>query len=614
MKSVKVFILLILFSAINSYVHADELSYYYAFDKKIEMIPVKNKILVKKKTSVTKLVYENSMFNRFSGIKADWQGNDICKLELKDDNDKNSVIQNSFLDDNILSVSNIFKTSDGLEFGFTNEIVVKFKENVKDSEKISILKSFGLKKSKTTKIYEVYAISKERNIVEIANKLYESGLFEFAYPNIICKAELFHIPNDPYFQYQITLRNTGQTFNDGHSGTNGADISAPEAWDITTGNSNIVIAVFDEGVTSNHPDLPNTRQVRLNGSNFGSGNPNDPSPVGNDNHGNSCAGVIAATMDNNEGIAGIAPNCKIMPLRWDPATTSDQMADGIRFAADNGANIISNSWGYGTSNNNYVPAIVAAIQYAVNKGVVVVFAAGNTAEHTRGNIGYVTFPANVNVNSVITVGASDRYDSQSNYSPSNSLVDIVAPSHRAYPSSISTETFEMWSLDIPGNTGYNPWPSTGTHPPATGEMLPNSGTNHLAYTGRFGGTSHSCPVVAGVCALILSLNPNLSPQQVYNILINTTDKVGGYLYSNGKSSEMGYGRVNAYAALQSIACPTVNFTDRTVSSSQTVTGCDIYVRNVTVTGSNVKLTLDAANQTTIDRDFEVRLGSELEIK
>ena len=123
-------------------------------------------------------------------------------------------------------------------------------------------------------------------------------MFEFAYPNIICKAELFYIPNDPYFQYQVTLHNIGQTFN-GHTGTAGADIKAPQAWDITKGNSNIVVAVLDAGVTSDHPDLPNTRQVRLNGSNFGSGNPNDPSPTGNDNHGNSCAGVIAATMDNN---------------------------------------------------------------------------------------------------------------------------------------------------------------------------------------------------------------------------------------------------------------------------------------------------------------------------
>ena len=261
-----------------------------------------------------------------------------------------------------------------------------------------------MKKLRTTKIYEALNISKNDDIIEVANKLYESGNFEFAYPNIICNAELFNtIPNDPYFQYQVTCHNTGQAFN-GHSGTSDADIDAPEAWDISTGSSNIIIAVLDEGVTPDHPDLPNARQVRLSGSNFGSGDANDPSPTENDNHGNSCAGVIGATMNNSQGITGIAPNCKIMPLRWDDATTSDEMADAIEFAVDNGANIISNSWGYSTSNKNYIPAIVSAIKYAINNGVVVVFAAGNTARHYSCNDdGYVTFPANANINGLLTV-------------------------------------------------------------------------------------------------------------------------------------------------------------------------------------------------------------------
>jgi subtilisin family serine protease len=335
----------------------------------------------------------------------------------------------------------------------------------------------------------------------------------------------------------------------------------------------------------------------------------------NSNHGNSCAGVIAATMDNNEGIAGIAPNCKIMPLRWDDATTSEQMADAIEFAVDDGANIISNSWSYRNSGSypNLIPAIVAAIQYAINNGVVVTFSAGNTAQHTIGYNGYVAFPANANVNGLLAVGASDRYDKQSDYSPTNLLIDIVAPSHRAYPSSISTETFEMWTIDIPGNTGYNPWPSTGTHPPVTGEILPNNGINNLAYTGRFGGTSHACPVVAGVAALMLSVNPNLTPQQIFTTLTSTADKVGGYFYSNGKCNQMGYGRVNAYAAVQA-ACPTfVNFTNKTITTNTTVTSCgDINVENVTVK-NGAKLTLDAAGEINIGNNFEVEENAEFEI-
>jgi len=457
------FFMVTLFS-FNSQEDYSEKSFYYAFDEKIEIDQVTDKILVKKKTTLMKSSFEESVRKLYGDIKIEWQDNDICKIELKDLKNKEEKLKTLLSDNEIVSARNVYRTSDNLEFGFSDEIIVRFKDNIKDSEKEDLLKSFNLKKSKTTKIYLTFNISKNEDIIEVANKLFESGIFKFAYPNIICKAELFStFPNDPYFQYQVTCHNTGQTFN-GHSGTFDADIDAPEAWDISMGNSNVVIAVFDEGVTSDHPDLPNTRQVRLNGSNFGSGDANNPSPTGDDNHGNSCAGVIGATMNNNQGIAGIAPNCRIMPLRWDGTTTSDEMADAIEFAVDNGADIISNSWGYGTSNNNYVPAIVSAIQYAINNGVVVIFAAGNTARHySVGDNGYVTFPANANINSLLTIGASDRYDNQSDYSPTSLLIDIVAPSHRAYPpeayypssGGISGETFEMWTLDIPGDNGYN---------------------------------------------------------------------------------------------------------------------------------------------------------------
>jgi subtilisin family serine protease len=107
------------------------------------------------------------------------------------------------------------------------------------------------------------------------------------------------------------------------------------------GNNNIIIAVLDDGLTADHPDLPNTRQVRLNGSNFGDGDPNNPSPSGNHNHGNACAGIIGATQNNNEGISGIAPNCRIMPIRIfnsdGSSITQNRLADAINFARTNGA-------------------------------------------------------------------------------------------------------------------------------------------------------------------------------------------------------------------------------------------------------------------------------------
>lgn len=199
------------------------------------------------------------------------------------------------------------------------------------------------------------------------------------------------------------------------------------------------------------------------------------------------------------------------------------------------------------------------------------FSASNSARHTQGVNGFVSFPSNVNIAGVITVGASDRNDLQSDYSPTsnpassnNQIIDITAPSHRAYPPTaypagivggIVGETFEAWSIDVPNNAGYNPWPQFSSPgrlsivPPAVGEQLPNAGINFQSYTGRFGGTSHSCPVVAGIAALTLSANPNLTQQQVFDIITGTANQVGGYVYTNGRSNELGFGRVNACQAV-----------------------------------------------------------------
>lgn len=606
------FVTMLSFSLSNQEEH-----FYYSFDEKIRIVQVPNMILIKKNPSVLKSTYEESASQLLGEVKIEWLAENYGRIELLDINDKEEKINNLLSEEDIISVSKIFKTHDNLELGFTNEIILKFKDKIEESKRKEILMAFNLVRSKKTKVYESVTISKWEDVIATANRLYESGKFEFAYPNIICRAELLSsIPNDPYFQYQFTLHNTGQMFN-GHSGKPDADIDAPEAWSITMGSSDIVVAVFDQGVTSNHPDLPNTRQVRLAGSNFGSGNSNDPSPIGDDNHGNACAGVIGATMNNNQGIVGVAPNCKIMPLRWDNTTTSDEMADGIEFAVDHGANIISNSWGYQTSNSNFIPAIVSAIQYAISNNVVVVFAAGNTARHySCGSNGYVTFPANANVNGLLTVGASDRYDQQSDYSPSSSLIDIVAPSHRAYPpeayapgcGGISGETFEIWTLDIPGTAGYNTWPSTGVHPPATGEALPNAGVNYLSYTGRFGGTSHSCPVVAGVAALLLSEDPSLTPQEIFDILTDSADKIGGYSYSEGRCNETGYGRVNAYSALLALSCNTTNFVNQIVTSNTTISDCDVIIQNVLIQ-NNASFVVDATNEITISGSFENQLGT-----
>ena len=334
--------------------------------------------------------------------------------------------------------------------------------------------------------------------------------------------------------------------------------------------------------------LPNTRQLRLNGSNFADGDPNNPSPQGDLNHGNGCAGIIAATRNNNIGISGVASGVRVMPIRIQNSdltfVSAAQIANAFDFARTNGAHIISNSWGTRTEvGPNAFPAIRDAIFRAVTLGrnglgSVVVFAAGNSAHQVESVPGFIGFPANVTVPGVLSVGASDRNDLQANYSPTsnlgsqnNQIVDIVAPSHRAYSNQIPNETLEVYAIDIPGNLEYNPVKSTdsfGGTLPIIGSVLPNTGPQHLDFTARFGGTSAACPQVAAAAALILSVRPQLTQMEVFNILTRTADKVGGYVYNSvGTSNELGFGRLNVCRALTSTSS-VISGPSSTCSSAQ----------------------------------------------
>lgn len=319
-------------------------------------------------------------------------------------------------------------------------------------------------------------------------------------------------PNDPLFPQQWALANTGQ-----NGGTPGADIDALGAWGSTTGDPGIVIAIIDEGVDLDHPDLaPNliagidtTDQALAMGwpgnANFGDG------------HGTACAGIAAAAHDNGVGVSGVAPRCKIMPVRvgysavW---TTNEWPAQGIQRAWQMGADVLSNSWG-GMAPSNL---ITSAVHQAVTKGrggrgSVVLFATGNS------DAPEVSYPALLP--DAIAVGASSPCDERK--SPSScdgqwwgsnygTALDIVAPG------------VAMPTTDASGTCGYSP----------SGDLA------------KFNGTSAACPAAAGVAALVLSVRPCLTAQEVRDVLEGTADD----LLAPGKDLETGFGRVNAYGAVQ----------------------------------------------------------------
>jgi subtilisin family serine protease len=424
------------------------------------------------------------------------------------------------------------------------EILMHPKNNIPLERILSLTNNRVSIKSKTKYNSYVLETNDWDKLLEYSNLIYESGLVEYCHPNFIAPREKFQI-NDPKYSEQYYLNNLGQ-----FGGTIGIDINAPEAWSITTGSCPVRVAVVDDGI-EDHEDL-NGRVLegftpqfsQENPDTHGAPNENDPpstpyfpfDPDDHLGHGQCCAGIIAASH-NSIGIRGIAPNVDIVPINvfndWHLIPTfyngnlvdrvlftedAHDVAEAVDFAWDDaGADIISNSWGYPTSNPNDIPDADAII-YAINRartqgrngmGSIVVFASGNSNLIFSG----VTFPANVN--GVITVGAIDKNGNIWNYSSCGTEMDFVAPS--------GGDPGDIRTVDREDDDGF----SDGN------------------YYDNFNGTSAACPQVSGVVALMLSVNPNLTEAQVRTLLQQTATDMG----TAGFDNTFGYGLVNAYAAV-----------------------------------------------------------------
>lgn len=410
----------------------------------------------------------------------------------------------SSIEENPADLSPAYKLNQADKFKMfpTKTVRVKMKPG-KTQEDIS----FILSNYKLSGIDEKYGIIRIhltdiREVFKLSNVIYESDLAEFSLPDFYIEKKLNQV-NDPLFPVQFQMNNTGQVV-DGIAGVNNIDCNALEAWNMTLGN-NVIVAVIDEGLEA-HEDLGN----RLIGGHTPVNNGNGTPVANNNTHGMNSAGVLAASA-NNLGLRGVAPNTNLLSVNiFAGGETMGDLADGIRWATDNGADVISNSWGFRFANCGFTDAdIDNAIQYAVTSGrsgngSVVVFAAGNGG-------GCVEYPAS-NPN-VIAVGAIDNQGNQYAYSARGPQLDLVAPSGNAF-GGVGIRTLDRMGLagDFAGN-----------------------------YRNNFDGTSASCPVVSGAAALVLSVNPNLTQQQVRNILNQTATDMG----ANGFDNNFGNGRVNA---------------------------------------------------------------------
>ena len=325
----------------------------------------------------------------------------------------------------------------------------------------------------------------------------------------IGQATALLIPNDELYFNQWDHDNQGQAIQAGTGdliGTVDCDIDTGEdndgyqAWDITTGNSDVIIAILDTGVDLDHPDLINNIVPGYNFIN------EDLSPDDIFDHGTPCAGIAAATMNNEIGIAGICAECSIMSVKvlddqgfgdW------DVIANGVVWASDNGANVISLSLG-GAQHQEYFED---AINYVVANGSVAIAASGNI------NTEMDFYPASYE--QCIAVGAMspccerkqgvNSCDAEPGWgSTYGDQIDFVAPGVRIF-----------------------------------------STAKRGGYWTDFNGTSSACPHVAGIAGLMFSLNPNLTPQTIRDILRESSDDI----FNEGYDIETGYGKVNAYQAL-----------------------------------------------------------------
>jgi len=381
--------------------------------------------------------------------------------------------------------------------------------------------------------YTLSATSLSGHALAMANRFYESGRFAAAEADLMSDEDAF-AANDPFYASQWGLNNTGL-----YGGTVGLDVNAEAAWTITKGSRDVIVAVLDQGIEMNHPDLAGN----IFGTGYDTESGTSPAQVLG-SHGTACAGIIGAIQDNNIGVSGIAPAVRLMSVSNSLAGTPNsrqKRADGINWAWQHGAAVISNSWGSGVQYQVIDDAITDALNLGRNGlGTVIVFASGN-------NNGAVSYPANSNP-SIVVVGAMSECGQRK--SPSScdgenwggnfgATLDIAAPG------------VLVPTTDRQGTNGYNP-----NQPIHSGPWLSNDFADNN-YTVWFNGTSSATPMVAGVAALILSVNPCLTHGQVEAILEQSAQKVGSYMYSNtaGRpngtwNNEMGYGLVDAFAAVQ----------------------------------------------------------------
>jgi hypothetical protein len=458
-----------------------------------------------------------------------------------------------------------YKFENGEEMYLSDMFTVIMKPETTLSQLEELAKEYSVKMigiDKDTPTWYDFACTNlsKGNALEMANLFYESGLFENAFPDFVAKIT-FDCINEPTFQNGELwhLGNTTSLYHINYCNSRTV---------LAQGSSSVTVAIIDDGVQSNHPDLYNVLPG-MNANDTISPYPNYGDISGNTSfHGTMIAGFIGAIPNNNQGVAGIAYGVTILPVSLNKNSLGKRVKAALYYAADR-AQVINCSWHY----SRYNQYISEGIDYALAKDCVVVFASGNSDSNQPVN--QVTYPANSDPR-LLVVGSINKNGAKAATSCYGDELDIVAPGENVV------------SI-FPGN----------------GSMI-----------AHIGGTSYAAPQVAAVAAMVRSLLPTLNNREVNKIVEKTARKITTTYPATtdkpwGWNNQYGSGLLDAYAALANAACIKEVY-QQTITSNTTVIGCAIKASSSNTVSGGARLTMKAA-RVFITGSFRVQAGSSLTI-
>ncbi|MGF1515438.1 MAG: S8 family serine peptidase [Elainellaceae cyanobacterium] len=494
----------------------------------------------------------------------------LTEVQVSEDDQLDPAMDRVRAREEVAFASHVYQVEDSPEqLYLTDQLTVQFKPDVGLAEVEAIAAAAGLARLEAIDgvpnayVFQV-TVDAVANPLKLCNRLVRLSPVLLAEPNVVVSAQGFYRPRDSRYPEQWYLQHQG-----GPSLVAGSHISVEAAWDITRGSRSIVVAVIDDGFDLNHPDF--SGEGKLVAPRDLKASDGVPFPEGvNENHGTPVA-AIAIAEENGSGIVGVAPGCAFMPIRYSGIIDDRSIEVMFSWAINNGADVISCSWGpvgtrYSLSLRQRAAITRAATRGRDGKGAVVVFAAGNANRPLNGTIDERGWPGGALQGNtpwlngfavhpdVIAVSACSSLNQKSAYSSWGKEVSVAAPSNNAVP-----------GLFLPQRGFVNTGPAI-RQPPGRGvlasDRLGALGYSPSDFIRTFGGTSSACPVVAGVAALMLSANPDLSAQQVRQILQSTADKIvdrqtdpqlglrKGTYDAQGHSEWFGHGKVNALRAVR----------------------------------------------------------------